>query len=221
MTIVDTTVQNSMMYTSLAGWRRSVAELYAAVRASSYPVQAWDRFIDGRNQLFKDHTQTPLVAEQRTAFTGLPYYAYDKNLRVMGRLNYEVEADEFRVELGDDGLMQYRRVASIRFRLADRPRTLSLFWIMGYGGGLFLPFKDTTNGQETYGGGRYLYDTIKGADLGVQWAEIVLDFNFAYNPSCAYNARFTCPLPPQENHLQIPVEAGEKKFRTENEKQKT
>ena len=105
------------------------------------------------------------------------------------------------------------RAASIHFRLAERLLQLSLYWIVGYGGGLFLPFRDATNGDETFGGGRYLYDTIKGADLGAYWETIVLDFNFADNPSCAYNAAWSCPLPPQENRLPVAVEAGEKDWK--------
>jgi hypothetical protein len=89
---------------------------------------------------------------------------------------------------------------------------LTLYWVEGYGGGLFLPFKDLTNGGKTYGGGRYLYDTIKGADLGAGNGALVLDFNYAYNPSCAYNPRWICPLPPRENALYAAVEAGELAF---------
>jgi uncharacterized protein (DUF1684 family) len=92
--------------------------------------------------------------------------------------------------------------------------TLTLFWIQGYGGGLFLPFKDSTNGSETYGGGRYLYDTIKGADLGASPDAVLLDFNFAYNPSCAYSPQWTCPLAPAENTLRVRIEAGERAFET-------
>ena len=89
---------------------------------------------------------------------------------------------------------------------------LNLYWIEGYGGGLFLPFADATNDRETYGGGRYLYDTIKGADLGLTATEILLDFNYAYNPSCAYDARWVCPLPLAENRLPLAVRAGERVF---------
>ncbi len=91
---------------------------------------------------------------------------------------------------------------------------LTLYWIEGYGGGLFLPFADRTNGAETYGGGRYVYDTIKGADLGKVGRRVVLDFNFAYNPSCAYSPRWICPLAPAENRLPFPVSAGEKHSET-------
>jgi uncharacterized protein len=99
------------------------------------------------------------------------------------------------------------------FMVDNRPTSLSLFWILGYGGGVFLPFRDATNGKETYGGGRYLLDTIKHADLGLENRKLVLDFNFAYNPSCAYHPRWDCPLAPAENWFKIPVQGGEKAFR--------
>jgi len=87
---------------------------------------------------------------------------------------------------------------------------LVVYWIAGYGGGVFLPFADATSGKETYGGGRYLLDGIKGADLGMKGDKIVLDFNFAYNPSCAYSPRWSCPLAPPHNRLRSPVRGGEK-----------
>lgn len=89
---------------------------------------------------------------------------------------------------------------------------LSVFWLEGYGGGLFLPFRDATSGGETYGAGRYLLDTIKGADLGGDPArgELLLDFNLAYHPSCAYDPRWNCPLAPRENWLSVAVPVGER-----------
>ncbi len=92
--------------------------------------------------------------------------------------------------------------------------TLRLFWIAGYGGGLFLPFGDATNGTQTYGGGRYLYDTIKGADLGGTFDELVLDFNYAYQPSCHYNPKWVCPLAPPQGKLTFPISVGEKTWET-------
>ncbi|HEY7941577.1 MAG TPA: DUF1684 domain-containing protein, partial [Candidatus Limnocylindrales bacterium] len=88
---------------------------------------------------------------------------------------------------------------------------LAVFWLEGYGGGLFVPFRDATSGVETYGAGRYLLDTIKGADHGgnASTGELVLDFNMAYHPSCAYDPRWSCPLAPPENRLVVAVPAGE------------
>ena len=92
----------------------------------------------------------------------------------------------------------------------DTELALGVFWIEGYAGGIFIPFRDGTSGRETYGGGRYLWDSIKGADLGSERDELVLDFNFAYHPSCVYDARWSCPLAPPENRLAIPIPAGER-----------
>ena len=88
---------------------------------------------------------------------------------------------------------------------------LTLLWLTTYGGGLFLPFRDATNGADTYGGGRYALDTVKGADLGRTGdGRLVVDLNFAYHPSCASDPRWTCPLAPPSNTLTVPVTAGEK-----------
>ena len=102
------------------------------------------------------------------------------------------------------------RIACVHFDHDNIEHTVGLYWINGYGGGLFLPFRDLTNSNGTYGGGRYLYDSIKGSDLGRIGDNIILDFNFSYNPSCAYNDQWVCPLAPRENHLQIAVTAGER-----------
>ena len=89
-------------------------------------------------------------------------------------------------------------------------QTLDLYWLDGYGGGIFLSFADATSGRETYGACRYLLDTVKGADLGEEGGRLVLDFNFAYNPSCAYDPRWVCPLAPPGNRLAVPIRAGER-----------
>jgi len=199
---------------ALADWRRTVAEMYADVRraAAADQMRAWETFRARRDALFKSHPQTPLTSEQRAHFTGLDYYAYDPAWRVTGALDRNVEQETFSVDLPAEGLLRYTRVACVRFRVGDLPAQLSLFWVEGYGGGLFLPLRDATAGLETYGGGRYVYDTIKGADLGAGVDELVLDFNYAYNPSCAYNDAWMCPLSPRENWLPFAVTAGEKAF---------
>jgi hypothetical protein len=85
-----------------------------------------------------------------------------------------------------------------------------VYWLAGYGGGVFIPFRDATSGTATYGGGRYLWDSVKGADLGSVGDELVLDFNYAYHPSCTYDPQWSCPLAPRDNWLDIPIEAGER-----------
>ena len=199
---------------ALAEWRRTVSEMYFDVRRASPTGRpaALATFRARRDRLFDNHPQSPLDGEQRAGFDGLPYYAYDPAWRVVGALDTSLQPKSRAVQLDGDGEFRYTRVTQAVFRVAGVEARLNLYWIEGYGGGLFLPFGDATNGGETYGGGRYLFDTIKGADLGVCEKEIVLDFNYAYNPSCAYNSRWVCPLAPPENRLEFPVKAGELKF---------
>jgi uncharacterized protein (DUF1684 family) len=194
----------------LLDYRRRVTEMYRAVREGNGSPAACAHFRQQRDDLFRTHPQSALDEEQKRTFTGLPYYDYDPGFRVVARVDTNVEPAILHVELGDDGSFEYRRFGQVIFDLPTGSGRLSLFWITGYGGGLFLPFGDATNRQTTYGAGRYLYDTIKGADLGSTLTEIVLDFNYAYNPSCAYNPLWVCPLAPPENCLPFPIPAGEK-----------
>lgn len=198
---------------TLAHWRRTVAELYADVRrlAQTDPRAAWYYFRARRDNLFRNHPQSPLTPAQRTAFDGLPYFPYNPTWRLTGTFHPPQNRESRTVMLPADGEFRYSPVADIHFQVEDKWLVLTLFWVEGYGGGLFLPFQDATSGEATYGGGRYLYDTIKGADLGAGETEIVLDFNFAYNPSCAYDSRWVCPLSPLENRLPVAVTAGEQK----------
>jgi uncharacterized protein (DUF1684 family) len=103
--------------------------------------------------------------------------------------------------------MRFVRFARARTERVD----LDLYWLDAYGGGLFIPFRDATSGDESYGAGRYVLDTIKGADLGsTEDGLLVLDLNLAYQPSCSYDPRWTCPLAPPANRLDIAVRAGER-----------
>ena len=197
------------MLLELADWRRSTAEMYAAVRRSSTenPEGAWRDFLETRSRMFRTHPQSPLPEERKATFRALRYFPYNQALRFRAQavpVDGEKEARALPVDL-PEGKAILLPFAHVRFS----GMKLTLYWIQGYGGGLFLPFKDRTNGTETYGGGRYLYDTIKGADLGASPDAILLDFNFAYNPSCAYSPQWTCPLAPAENTLPLRIEAGE------------
>jgi uncharacterized protein (DUF1684 family) len=195
---------------ALWDWRRQVALLYADVRAAADPQEAWRNWRDTRDNLFKTHDQSPIEPQARSNFEILPYFPYDASLRLEVGLA-PVGGSVVTMDAGRDGATRMRAFAQtvgLRDRLGGE---LTLFWIAGYGGGVFLPFADSTNGHETYGAGRYLLDTIKGADLG--WngtGDLILDFNFAYNPSCSYSARYQCPLAPPSNRLSQSVRAGEK-----------
>jgi uncharacterized protein (DUF1684 family) len=194
---------------TLLDWKRRVFALYAEVRAEHDPERGWRHWREVRDELYRAHPQSPLQAEQRAGFDGLPYFDYDPALRVVGAVE---PAERERREIATSGEDPYAftRFARARFELGGAPQTLDLFWLEGYGGGLFLSFADATSGTETYGACRYLFDTVKGADLGERDGRLVLDFNFSYNPSCAYDPRWVCPLAPPGNRLAVPVRAGER-----------
>jgi uncharacterized protein (DUF1684 family) len=117
------------------------------------------------------------------------------------------------VPLQDDGMLRMQRLAKVHFPIAGSTVSLTLFRLHGYAGGLFLPFRDASSRSgKTYAGTRYLFDTIKSADLGEENGKLVLDFNFAYNPSCAYHPRWVCPLAPAENWLDLAIPAGEQLY---------
>ena len=176
------------------------------------PEQTWAHWRQTRDQLFAYHSQTALSGEQLAAFQGLSYFDYDPAWRFTAQLDTDVETAVIPIETDVDGTIRAQRIGQVHLEMAGQPVTLSLFWLLGYGGGVFLPFRDETHGELTYGGGRYLLDTIKHADLGqTAGGELILDFNYSYNPSCAYNHQWSCPLAPQENHLSLAVTAGEQK----------
>ena len=140
---------------------------------------------------------------------GLSYFEHDPSLRFVADVEPAEEARILIAGSGDEAT-SFRRFATVTFELDGGPRRLALYWLEAYGGGVFLPFADATSGRETYGAGRYLLDTVKGADLGEEDRRLVLDFNFAYNPSCAYDPRWACPLAPPENRLPVEIRAGER-----------
>jgi uncharacterized protein len=189
---------------ALLDWRRRVADLHHEVRAEPDPRHAWGRWRAGRDELISSHPQSPLGAAGRERFGGVTYFEYDPRYRVTAALT---ATDPAELDIPEG---RFTRFARVEIELDGLALRLDCYWLQGYGGGLFLPIGDTTNGTSTYGGGRYLLDTAKGADLGVDDGKLVLDFNFAYNPSCAYDPRWVCPLAPPANRLPVAVEAGER-----------
>jgi uncharacterized protein (DUF1684 family) len=133
---------------------------------------------------------------------------------VRARLD-EGDGEEVEIDTGgEDGVIRYRRIGSLCFTLGGEQCGLTVLSLIGYGGGLFAPFRDTTSARETYGGGRYLFDTAKNTDAGCLEitpgsSQVTIDFNWAYHRSCYYNPRWACPLAPRENWLSVPVRAGE------------
>ncbi|HKC18153.1 MAG TPA: DUF1684 domain-containing protein [Candidatus Dormibacteraeota bacterium] len=197
----------------LVDWRRRVGDLY---RLSG--TDALERFRQGRDQLFRSHPQSPIEPEERGTFAGLHYFGADPKFRVRATVEPADDSELVIDTGGEDGAVRYRRAGRLNFTLAGQSCALTVLSLVQYAGGLFVPFRDATSGHETYGGGRYLFDTAKDTDglvleITAGSSDVVIDFNFAYNASCAYSARWACPLAPPENHLQVAVRAGEKLYK--------
>ena len=192
-------------------WRQTIADLYCNIRTSEDPAIAWQTWCDTRSQLFRGHPQSPIEAQDRQGYQGPAMFPYDPSLRLTVRLE-ETREERITVATGADGELTMRAFARTGGLQDVLGGELTLYWIEGYGGGVFLPFTDATSGNETYGGGRYLLDTIKGADLGTLRPDgsAILDFNFAYFPSCSYSSRYVCPLAPSGNRLRGAVRGGER-----------
>ena len=184
---------------SLLTWRRRVADLYAAVRSAADPAGGHALWRAGRDALFAEHPDSPVA---RGAFRGLPVAPYDPSWRAVCPVE-TTEPERLEVPTGTDGTVLFDRVGVVRTPWGP----LDLWWLQQYGGGLWLPVRDP--GPTSYGGGRYLLDTVKGADLGGTDQELVIDLNFLYNPSCAYDEAWACPLAPAGNVLDVEVPVGE------------
>jgi uncharacterized protein len=201
----------------LADWRRQIAALYAEVRAlsASDPSVAHRHWREVRERLFREHPQSPVPRDARDGFIA-HHFEYEPALRFTVELQPAppVAPGALALQLPNSGAdtLSFSRLGRVELPFADSPRHLSVFWMAGYAGGLFIPFRDATNGTETYGAGRYLVDAAKSADLGGDPAAgtQILDFNFAFQPSCAFDPRWACPLAPPENCLDLPIQAGER-----------
>ncbi|GAA2541699.1 DUF1684 domain-containing protein [Winogradskya consettensis] len=197
-----------------AGYRGSVQALeladYRAAVARNY-LTATDLadFRAQRDKLFANHPQSAIPRGE--SFDGLKYYP--PNDEFVAEADLREAPGSIDIDTGGpDGVCHYTRAG-----ILDTPwGELSLWWLQSYGGGLFLPVRDATSGPETYGGGRYLTDTVKGTHgRGVEMltpTRARLDFNYLYNPSCAYDDEWLCPLAPPENTLEVAIRAGELKY---------
>jgi uncharacterized protein (DUF1684 family) len=192
----------------LLDWRRSVFALYSEVRAASDIQEAWGLWRGERDRLFRTHPQSPIAAESRASFRGSGYFDYDPAARVAAEVR-PLAAEQREIVTSTGVSYAFTRFGQAAFDLYGAECSLELYWLDGYGGGLFVPFGDGTSGETTYPAGRYLLDTVKGADLGSVNGALVFDFNFSYNPSCAYDPRWVCPLAPSANWLPVHVRAGE------------
>ena len=232
--------QEQTDYLELADWRRRLASLYAEVRAlaATDTVSALTHWRSVREQLYRTHPQSPLPPSARSAFSAY-HFPPDPAFRFEVPVVFDPPAQVGHSDRDrEDGApltaaahgaatdtvhpvaiptstgvtMALRRIGWVDVPFAAGIRRLGLFWMEGYAGGLYLPFRDATNGAETYGAGRYLLDGAKSADLGgdPERGTLILDFSYAYHPSCAFDPRWACPLTPPENRLDLPIRAGER-----------
>ena len=193
------------MTLSLLDWRRRTAALSSSARSAADPEVGWRTWRDGRDELFAGHPDSPLDAAARETFDGLPFLPYDPALRFEAELE-PAGPTRLEVPTAADGTVPLERIGAVTLPGLGR---LDVWWVALYGGGVFVPLRDGTAGNGTYGGGRYLLDTVKGADLGSSGGRLVVDLNLAYHPSCAYDPRWSCPLAPEGNRIEAPVAAGE------------
>ena len=202
----------------LADWRRRIAELYAKIRGlGSDPAAAHALWRETREELFRRHPQSPVPPAAREGFRAA-HFPYDHALRFEARLvpaappSPRLAAAPIELPVSSGAPRGFERVGWVELPLPGGTRRLAVYWLAEYAGGLFLPFGDATNGRETYAAGRYLIDTAKGADLGADAGRgmLVIDLNFAFQPSCAFDPRWACPLAPPENRIDLPVRAGER-----------
>ena len=200
---------NPVTALEVADWRRETGALYTLARSQADPATAHALWRDGRDRMMRSHPQSPLPATSPLRASGVPYWPYDPVLRWALPVEPVSNPQRLEIDTGPDGVTRYEQAGWLT--LPDPVgRRLALWWLDQYGGGLFLPVRDATAGGASYGGGRYLLDTAKGADLGSAGNSLVVDMNFLYHPSCRYDDRWVCPLAPSGNTIDVPIRAGER-----------
>jgi len=157
-----------------------------------------------KDHFFKHHPYSPL--EERSGFTGLDYYPPDPAYRFSLPLQQAEQPEELILQTSTGDEQPFVRLGTVEFEVEGQPARLAVYQ-SAHHDDLFMPFRDATSGRETYGAGRYLEPVELAGD------KLLVDFNLAYNPYCAYSENYSCPLPPVENHLKVPIRAGEKAYK--------
>ncbi len=170
-------------------------------------------FRDGRDREFRNRAESPLAAEDFRTFDGLKYFDVTDKFVVNAKLEKNAGTERFVLPTSAGTKRSFLKYGVLRFEIDGSGFALTVFQpeekpkLPEYADLLFIPFRDLTNGKETYGAGRYIDLKTPAGD------SVVVNFNLAYNPNCAYGSdRFSCPVPPRENFLQIKIFAGEKNF---------
>lgn len=187
--------------------------VFAAAQETEYGTNDVRRFREMRDRDFRNAALSPLRQEDFANFNGLLYFAEDEKFVVKARLEKTEDQKVFTIPTSVGTSRRYLKYGVLKFELDGKSYTLLTFQpeaapkSEAYRSLLFIPFRDLSNGRETYGAGRYMDIKAPAGD------EVTLNFNLAYNPSCAYGSdKYSCPLPPKENFLQVEIRAGEKNF---------
>ncbi len=167
-----------------------------------------EAFRQAKDEFFKTSPQSPLTTTQKKEFVGLDYFAENPALQFELPLERYPDPKQIEMQTSTGATQSYWQVGQVRFQVHGAAAALQVYEATDNPGAYFVPFVDATAPAESYGAGRYLEPEEQHAD------ELVFDFNFCYNPYCAYNERWSCPFPPPENRLTVRIEAGEKKFHT-------
>lgn len=176
-------------------------------------------FRDGRDKEFRNRKESPLPDEDFLNFKGLEYFETDEKFSIKAKLEKTAEKQYFMMPTSAGIRRKFIKYGVLKFDLDGKNHSLTVYQseelleTKEFKDLLFIPFRDLTNGKETYGAGRYIDIKIPSGD------EVILNFNVAYNPNCAYGSdKYACPVPPRENFLQVKIMAGEKKFVSSSEK---
>ena len=186
--------------------------VYPQEKSSQENIQQIREFREKRDRFFMEHPRSPLDDSQRGNFKGLSYYSIDLKYRFKGKIErykYHIMNPKYYANfLTNKGVKKrYIRYGKFRFQINANEFVVQLYKSPG-SDHLFIPFRDKTNGDETYEGGRYL-----DAEIISPGYKTVIDFNMAYNPSCVYNEKYICIIPPEENNFDVEIKAGEKTFK--------
>lgn len=195
----------------LADWRLQMQSLYAVLRAFDEPKDAWELWAARRNELFATHPSSPLGKQERRTFRGINLFAYNPALRFCVDIKEEKGPLQYQ-DIGADGSAHFQQIGTTVGLKAALGKEIAVYWMLGYGGGLYVPFRDASNGKTTASGGRILVDAIKGSDLGLTPdGKLILDFNFSYHPSAVWNTLYVTPPSPDDNRFTTEILAGERR----------
>tara|TARA_R110002096_G_scaffold7102_14_gene31573 strand:- start:10511 stop:11155 length:645 start_codon:yes stop_codon:yes gene_type:complete len=195
----------------LADWRLQMQSLYAVLRGFDDHAEAHALWKARRNELLATHPCSPLNAEMKMAFRGLNAFVYNPAFRFEVDVTDEKGSMQFQ-DLGTDGPVHFQKLGKTVGLATALGCELSVYWMLGYGGGLFIPFRDGTAGGDTFRTGRILVDAVKGADFGMSpHGKLILDFNFAYHPDRMWDSTLDYISVPDENHISCAVPAGERR----------